>query len=114
MQEQVTQGASELPRVCDVDEAPSRRRRPILSDETATEAVVAAVANAEDADPAALPPLEARIDTDDLDRLLDESTEPTAVGLVFTRSEDIQNDVEISFRYAGYDVTVSENHVLLE
>lgn len=114
MSEQVSRGASRPPRVRDVDESPPRRRRPILRDETASEAVVAAVANAEDVEAGALPPLDARLDVDYLDRLLDERTEPAAVGLVFTRAEDIESDVEVSFRYAGYDVTVSENHVLLE
>jgi hypothetical protein len=114
MSERLSRDAPQPPQVRDVSDSPSRRRRPILSDETASEAIVAAVANAEEADPTALPPLDDRVDADYLNKLLDESSEPTAVGLVFTRSEEIDSDVEVSFQYAGYDVTVSENHVLLE
>lgn len=115
MSERLSRDGPESPQVRDVSKSPSRRRRrPILGDETASEAVVAAVANAEGVDPFALPPLDDCLDADHLNHLLDGNAEPTSVGLVFTRSEDIQNDVEVSFRYAGYDVTVSESHVLLE
>lgn len=113
MSEKVREDATETARVRDADGI-SSRRRPILGDETPSHAVVSAVANAEDEDVTALPPLDDSIDAHHLDRLLAEDTEPTGVGLVFTRSVEMDNDVEVSFQYAGYDVTVSENHVLLE
>ncbi|WP_210424201.1 HalOD1 output domain-containing protein [Halorussus ruber] len=91
-----------------------RRRRLIDEAETASEAVVAAVATATDAEKDALPPLGDHLDTDALDRLVEAETQSPAAGLVFTRTEDIPTDVEVSFEYADYDVTVSDNYVLLE
>ncbi|WP_135852686.1 HalOD1 output domain-containing protein [Halorussus salinus] len=91
-----------------------RRRRLIEDDETASEAVVAAVANAEDAERDALPPLGDRFDVESLDALVDAGTAPSAGGFVFTRTEELTAEIEVSFRYAGYDVTVSEHYVLVE
>ena len=91
-----------------------RRRRLIDEAETASEAVVSAVATATDADPEALPPLGDHLDTEALNQLVDAETRSPAAGLVFTRTEEIPADVEVSFEYADYDVTVSDNYVLLE
>ncbi|UPW00506.1 hypothetical protein M0R88_00020 [Halorussus gelatinilyticus] len=90
------------------------RRRLIENDESASEAVLAAVANAEATEVNALPPLGDELDVEGLDALVDAETTPSAGGLVFTRTEELNADIEVSFRYAGYDVTVSENYVLLE
>ncbi|AGB39965.1 HalOD1 output domain-containing protein [Natronococcus occultus] len=63
------------------------------TENTPVYAVVSAVAEAEDADPVALPPLYEAIDPEALNALL--AAEPeTAVGTV-------------AFRYAGYDVEVT-------
>ncbi|WP_276301612.1 HalOD1 output domain-containing protein [Halorussus lipolyticus] len=91
-----------------------RRRRLIGEAETASEAVVAAVATAEDAEKDALPPLGDRFDTESLDRLVDAETRSPSAGLVFTRTEDIPTEIEVTFEYADYDVTVSDNYVVLE
>lgn len=91
-----------------------RRRRLIENDESASEAVLAAVANAEATEQDTLPPLGDRFDVEGLDALVDAGTAPSTGGLVFTRTEELTPEIEVSFRYAGYDVTVSEHHVLLE
>ncbi len=91
-----------------------RRRRLIEEDETASEAVVAAVANAEGTGQDVLPPLGDRFDVESLDALVDAGTTPSAGGFVFTRTEELTAEIEVSFRYAGHDVTVSEHYVLVE
>lgn len=91
-----------------------RRRRAVDRDERATEAVVDAVATAEGVDADALPPLAARVDPEALNSLFAAKTPSPAAGLVFTRSAEIESDVELRFRYAGYAVTVTENYVLLD
>ncbi len=113
MPEESLQSAFETPRAASPVE--DRRRRHLTdADESASEAVVAAVANAEDADADALAPLEDCLDTESLDSLVDTKTTPPAGGLIFTRTEELATEIEVSFRYAGYDVTVSESYVLLE
>lgn len=101
---------------CSVSDTGERqsRRRPILADENPAEAVVDAVANAENADPVALPPLDDRLDPDGLNRLLHTDRNSADAGLVFTRTEELRNDLEVTFRYAGYDVRVSKTHVVLD
>lgn len=91
-----------------------RRRRVVGEDERASEAVVAAVATATDEDPSDLPPLGDRVDVDCLDGLLASGTQSTAAGLVFTRTDDLSAEPEVSFTYAGYDVTVTQDYVVLE
>lgn len=113
MSEESPQSAFETPRAASPVE--DRRRRHLIdADSSASEAVVAAVANAEDADADALPPLGDRFDVASLDSLVNTKTTPPAGGLVFTRTEELAAEIEVSFRYAGYDVTVSESYVLLE
>lgn len=90
------------------------RRRVIVDDETASEAVISAVENAKNVEPTSLPPLENTVDTDGLDDLVGQGTESPAAGLVFTRSADITTELEVSFQYAGFDVTVTESFVVLE
>lgn len=97
----------------DMTSAP-RKRRAMDRDESATAAVVEAVATAEGVEPDALPPLAARVDPDALNSLFATRTPSPAAGLVFMRTADIPSDVELGFRYAGYDVTVTENYVALE
>lgn len=91
-----------------------RRRRLIGDSETASEAVVAAVANAENTEVESLPPLGDQLDTEALNRLVGAETQSPAAGLVFTRSEDLVSDVEVTFEYADYDVTISDSYVILE
>ena len=91
-----------------------RRRRVVGAHERASEAVVAAVATADDVDPSELPPLGDHLDVDCLDGLLASESSSTAAGLVFTRTEDLLAEPEVSFTYAGYDVTVTEDYVVLE
>lgn len=91
-----------------------RRRRLIGNDETVSEAIVAAVATATDSEVESLPPLGDKLDVEALDRLVNSESRSPAAGLVFTRTEDIPVEVEVSFEYADYDVTVSNNYVLLE
>ncbi len=86
----------------------------IQRDERATEAVVEAVATAEGVDRDSLPALGANLDPDALDDLFASRTPSPVAGLVFTRTDEISNDLEVQFRYAGYHVTVTENYVLLE
>ncbi|MFC7079876.1 HalOD1 output domain-containing protein [Halorussus caseinilyticus] len=90
------------------------RRRPIAGDENASEAVVAAVANATDTDRRSLPPLSDYVDADSLNRLVGVAERSPSAGLVFTRAEDIPTEVEVSFEYAGHEVTVSERYVVVE
>lgn len=91
-----------------------RKRHAIDRDERATEAVVGAVATAKGVDPESLPPLAAHVDPDALNGLFAAKTPSPAAGLVFTRTADIPSDLELRFRYAGYDVTVTENYVVLD
>lgn len=91
-----------------------RRRRAIEQNEDVTEAVVNAVATAEGVDPDSVPPLEPEVDPDALNRLFAAKTPSPAAGLVFTRTSEIPSDIELSFQYAGYDVTVTENYVTLD
>lgn len=91
-----------------------RRRRLIGDTETASQAIIAAVATANDAEVETLPPLGEQLDTEALNRLIDSEDRSPSAGLVFTRSEDIPTEVEVSFEYADYEVTVSDNYVLIE
>jgi hypothetical protein len=91
-----------------------RRRRLIGDAETASEAIIAAVATANGVEIEELPPLGDQLDTEALDRLVSSETRSPAAGFVFTRTEDISTEIEVSFEYAGYDVTISDNYVLLE
>lgn len=91
-----------------------RKRRPVEGDERASCAVVEAVARATGEDVDSLPPLHGRVDADALDRLFGAQDGTDDVGLIFTRVDDIPADVEVRFEYADFDVTVTENYVVLE
>lgn len=95
-------------------QAEYRRRRLIGDAETASEAIIAAVATANNVEVDALPPLGNQLDTEALDRLVSSETQSPAAGLVFTRTEEIPTEIEVSFEYADYEVTISDNYVLLE
>jgi len=70
---------------------------PSLGDTTASEAVINAVAAREGVDPMELEmPLYEAIDPDELNTLLRHSTGPRD-----------RSSVEVSFRYHGYDISVS-------
>lgn len=91
-----------------------RRRRVIGRDERASEAVVKAVATASNVAPTDLPPLAERIDPGWLNESVADRDPSPAAGLIFTRDADIPTEFETRFRYAGYDVTVTESYVALE
>ncbi|NHN60032.1 HalOD1 output domain-containing protein [Halorussus rarus] len=70
----------------------------IRDDESPVEVIVATIAAAENRDPASLPPIYDVVAADALNQL-------------FT---DEQRDVEVSFTYYGYRVTVSSTEVVLK
>ena len=92
----------------------TRRRRWNSDDETVSEAVVAAVATADVTEPDSLPPLGDRLDTDSLDGLFASRESTTSSGLIFARTADMDTESEVRFRCAKYDVTVTDNYVVLE
>lgn len=90
-----------------------RRRRVIGPDERASEAVVRAVASASSVGVDELPPLAERVDPGWLNESVSGRGSPAA-GLIFARAADIPTEFETRFRYAGYDVTVTDAYVVLE
>lgn len=90
------------------------RRRPVERDESPREAIIDAVATAENIDKESLPPLEETVEADCLDELAEVTSGTIAGGLVFTRTEEIATEIELSFQFVGYDVTATENYVVLE
>ncbi|WP_132060587.1 HalOD1 output domain-containing protein [Halorussus amylolyticus] len=91
-----------------------RRRHWTGRDETPSGAVVEAVASASGTDAKDLPPLGDRLDTDSLDGLF-ASTDPTSSsGRISARTADMDAGLEVRFEYAGYDVTVADDDVILE
>lgn len=90
-------------------------------EEAPSTAVVNAVAEAEGVSPVELPPLYGRVDPDALDELLprepdemspgDEES-PDAVPRGRARGEQ-SPDLQVSFPYHGYDVTVRQRQVLV-
>lgn len=66
------------------------------SDQTCIEAIVYAVADRKEVDPTDLPPLADVINTDALDALVNRESEPS-------------QPIDITFPYAGYQITVSSD-----
>jgi hypothetical protein len=73
-----------------------------------------AVTTAESCDPSALPPIGERIDVECLDGLFEFPDSSPGSDHIFLRADEIRTDLEVSFRYAGHEVTVTEKYVLLE
>lgn len=112
MSGQLSSGASRGSQSRSAFEIP--RRRPVERNESPREAIVDAVATAESTERDSLPPLEDSVETDCLDELAEVTSGAVAGGLVFTRTEEIATEIELSFQYEGYDVTATENYVVLE